>query len=77
MAAQAYPAAGRARHLANQRAPAPPDYQKETNMNRAWDIAGLVITAGIVAVLARNPRIVANFFEGSSKLLGTALAGGK
>lgn len=46
-------------------------------MNRAWDIAGLVITAGIVAVLARNPRIVANFFEGSSKLLGTALAGGK
>lgn len=46
-------------------------------MNRAWDVAGLVITAGIIAVLARNPRIVTNFFEGSSKLLGTALSGGK
>lgn len=46
-------------------------------MNRAFDVVGLVITAGIIAVLARNPRIVSNFFEGSSKLLGTALAGGK
>jgi hypothetical protein len=46
-------------------------------VNRAWDVIGLVITAGIIAVLARNPRIVTNFFEGSSKLLGTALAGGK
>lgn len=46
-------------------------------MNRAFDVIGLVITAGIIAVLARNPRIVTNFFEGSSKLLGTALAGGK
>ena len=46
-------------------------------MNRAWDIMGLIVAAGIIAVLARNPRIVTNFFEGSSKLLGTALAGGK
>lgn len=46
-------------------------------MNRAWDVIGLVITAGIIAVLARNPRIVSNFFEGSSKLLGTALSGGR
>lgn len=45
--------------------------------NRAFDVLGLVITAGIVAVLARNPRIVTNFFEGGSKLLGTALAGGR
>ncbi len=46
-------------------------------MNRAVDLIGLVVVAGIVAVLARNPRIVTNFFEGGSKLLGTALAGGK
>lgn len=46
-------------------------------MNRAWDWLGLVVIAGIVAVLARNPRIVTNFFEGASKLVGTALEGGK
>lgn len=46
-------------------------------MNKAWDILGLIVIAGIIAVLARNPRIVRNFFEGSSKLLGTALAGGE
>ena len=34
----------------------------------------LVVVAGIIAVLARNPRIVSNFFEGASKLVGTALA---
>ncbi len=45
--------------------------------NRALNILGLVVVAGIIAVLARNPRIVTNFFEGGSKLLGTALAGGK
>lgn len=38
---------------------------------------GLVVVAGIVAVLARNPQIVANFFNGSSKLVGTALGAGK
>ncbi len=46
-------------------------------MNRAVDLIGLVVVAGIIAVLARNPRIVTNFFEGGSKLLGTALAGGR
>ncbi len=46
-------------------------------MKDAWNWLGLVVIAGIVAVLARNPRIVSNFFEGASKLVGTALAGGK
>lgn len=46
-------------------------------MNRAWDWLGLVVIAGIVAVLARNPQIVSNFFSGASKLVGTALAGGR
>lgn len=46
-------------------------------MNRAWDWLGLVVIAGIVEVLARNPTIVSNFFAGASKLVGTALAGGK
>lgn len=46
-------------------------------MNRAWDWLGLIVIAGIVAVLARNPRIVSSFFEGASKLVGTALAGGR
>lgn len=46
-------------------------------MKDAWNWLGLVVIAGIVAVLARNPRIVANFFEGASKLVGTALAGGR
>jgi len=39
------------------------------------DIFGLVVIAGIIAVLARRPQVVTNFFAGSSKLLGTALAG--
>ena len=46
-------------------------------MKDAWNWLGLVVIAGIVAVLARNPRIVSNFFEGASKLVGTALAGGR
>lgn len=46
-------------------------------MKEAWNWLGLIVIAGIVAVLARNPRIVSNFFEGASKLVGTALAGGK
>lgn len=44
------------------------------------DIVGvlsLVVIAGIIAVLARNPAIVNNFFKGSSTLLGTALQAGK
>lgn len=46
-------------------------------MKPMWNWLGLVVVAGIIAVLARNPRIVANFFDGASKLVGTALAGGK
>jgi len=41
------------------------------------DILALVVVAGIIAVLARNPKIVSNFFSGSSTLLGTALKGGQ
>lgn len=40
------------------------------------DLLGLVVVAGIIAVLARNPTIVRNFFSGSANLLGTALRGG-
>jgi uncharacterized membrane protein YgaE (UPF0421/DUF939 family) len=39
------------------------------------DLLALVVVAGIIAVLARNPTIVSNFFKGSSTLLGTALSG--
>ena len=46
-------------------------------MKNITDILALVVVAGIIAVLARNPTIVSNFFKGSSNLLGTALAGGK
>lgn len=46
-------------------------------MKPMWNWLGLVVIAGIVAVLARNPRIVSNFFEGASKLVGTALGAGK
>jgi uncharacterized ion transporter superfamily protein YfcC len=46
-------------------------------MKPLWNWMGLVVIAGIVAVLARNPQIVSNFFSGASKLVGTALAGGE
>lgn len=46
-------------------------------MKPMWNWLGLIVIAGIIAVLARNPRIVSNFFEGASKLVGTALAGGR
>jgi uncharacterized membrane protein YgaE (UPF0421/DUF939 family) len=39
------------------------------------DVFSLVVIAGIIAVLANKPAIVTNFFSGSNKLLGTALAG--
>ena len=39
------------------------------------DVFSLVVVAGIIAVLALNPKIVTNFFNGSSNLLGTALKG--
>ena len=46
-------------------------------MKNITDILALVVVAGIIAVLARNPKIVSNFFSGSSALLGTALKGGQ
>ena len=46
-------------------------------MKNITDILALVVVAGIIAVLARNPTIVTNFFSGSSKLLGTALSSGQ
>jgi uncharacterized ion transporter superfamily protein YfcC len=46
-------------------------------VKEAWNWLGLIVVAGIIAVLARNPAIVSNFFNGASKLLGTALGGGK
>lgn len=39
------------------------------------DVFALVIIAGIIAVLASKPKIVTDFFSGSSALLGTALKG--
>lgn len=38
---------------------------------------GLIVIAGIIAVLARNPQIVQTFFSGFNSVLGTALAGGE
>lgn len=46
-------------------------------MKDAWNWLGLVVIAGIIAVLARNPRVVTNFFNGASKLVGTALGAGQ
>lgn len=37
---------------------------------------GLIVIAGIIAVLARNPAILTNFFSGFNSVLGTALSGG-
>jgi len=39
------------------------------------DVFSLVVIAGIIAVLALNPKVIADFFTGSSNLLGTALKG--
>jgi hypothetical protein len=41
----------------------------------AFDVLSLVIVAGIIAVLASKPKIVSDFFSGSTSLLGTALKG--
>jgi len=46
-------------------------------VREAWNWLGLVVIAGIIAVLARNPTIVSSFFNGASTLVGTALKGGK
>lgn len=45
-------------------------------MNRArpfWNWMGLVALVALGAILIRNPRIVSDFFNGYSKLLGTAI----
>ena len=44
---------------------------------KIFNFLGLIVIAGIIAVLARNPRIVTNFFGGFNSVLGTALSGGK
>lgn len=36
---------------------------------------GLVVMGGVVIGLAKRPAIVSNFFNGASKLVGTALNG--
>lgn len=38
---------------------------------------GLIVIAGIIAVLARNPKIIQTFFSGFNSVLGTALSGGR
>lgn len=45
--------------------------------NKIFNFLGLIVVAGIIAVLARNPRIVSDFFGGFNKVLGTALGGGR
>lgn len=43
---------------------------------KIFNFLGLIVIAGIIAVLARNPAIVSGFFSGFNNVLGTALAGG-
>lgn len=38
---------------------------------------GLIVIAGIIAVLARNPKVISSFFGGFNSVLGTALGGGR
>lgn len=44
---------------------------------RIFNFLGLIVIAGIIAVLARNPKIIQTFFSGFNSVLGTALAGGR
>ncbi len=44
---------------------------------KIFNFLGLIVIAGIIAVLARNPKIVGGFFGGFNQVLGTALSGGK
>lgn len=44
---------------------------------RIFNFLGLIVIAGIIAVIARNPKIVQSFFGGFNSVLGTALAGGQ
>ncbi len=43
---------------------------------KIFNFLGLIVIAGIIAVLARNPKIVTSFFGGFNQVLGTALSGG-
>lgn len=38
---------------------------------------GLIVIAGIIAVIARNPQVIQSFFGGFNSVLGTALGGGQ
>lgn len=44
---------------------------------KIFNFLGLIVIAGIIAVLARNPQIVQTFFGGFNSVLGTALGGGQ
>lgn len=42
---------------------------------KIFDWLGLIVIAGIIAVIARNPQVVSSFFGGFNSVLGTALRG--
>lgn len=44
---------------------------------KIFNFLGLIVIAGIIAVIARNPGIVTSFFGGFNSVLGTALGGGQ
>ena len=43
---------------------------------KIFNFLGLIVIAGIIAVIARRPAIISNFFGGFNSVLGTALRGG-
>lgn len=42
-------------------------------MGRFWDIVALVVYSVMLAILAKNPKVITDFFSGVSGLAGTAL----
>lgn len=44
--------------------------------DKVFNWLGLIVVAGIIAVLAKNPAIIQTFFSDFNSVLGTALAGG-
>lgn len=42
-------------------------------MNQFWNIVALVVYSVMLAILAKNPAVITNFFKGVSGLAGTAL----
>jgi hypothetical protein len=40
-----------------------------------WNWMGLIALTALGVILIRNPKIVSDFFNGYSKLLGTAIGG--